>query len=471
MSRKRYFIMNRYRARFLFVLLCLAILCSTAQAIDLQITVLDSIDNVTIPHATVYVNGIDYSRTNNNGQFLLVHNGLDDQRIRIAMIGYDDWEKTVAKNDTALLVNLSRKALTLTVKLYDSDNLGPVAGALVNISALNSTQGKQSSAAGTATFGVNASILYSITITSPNYQPRSGTVDAGTEDKTVEYYLLSGNRFSFVVKSKESKVPVSGAEVYLNSVLAGKTDDRGILSTPVTRNKLYMIDIKKDGYVTLSESRTISESDALYTAEISKATLGAFVYVYDENQNPLNGADIYINGSLAGTTNQYGRGTLSDLVLGSYPVEIRKSGFIPSNRTLVISNKSDDYTFILTFENADLTIYVQDKDLKIIPNATIAIDGAVKGPTDAHGQYMAKVKFNTPYNITASKDGYQSASVQKQVIQGNATASVNISLEKTTDWGFIGIIVIVMILVLVLFLAFRMFRRRPGHHITRRNEI
>lgn len=464
--------MYRYRSCFLSVLLFLFLLCSAVQATDLQITVLDSIDNVTIPHATVYVNGLSFATTNNNGQYLLVHNGLNDQRIRVTMIGYDDWEKTVAKNDTTVLVNLSRKALTLTVKLIDSDNpLLTVAGAMVNITALNSTQGKLSGAAGTATFGVNASMQYSITITAPNYQPRSATVDVGTEDKTVEYILLSGNRFSFVVKDKESKVPVSGAEVYLNSVLAGKTDERGILNTPVTRGKLYTIEIKKDGYEVVSESRTIGESDALYTTEIAKAPLGAFVYVYDENYNPLNGADIYINGSLSGTTNQYGRGTFTDLVFGSYLVEVRKSGYVPSNRTLVVSNKSEDYTFTLSFENADLTLYVQDKDLKNIPNATIALDGTVSGKTDDHGQFVTKVKFNQIYNITASHDGYQSASVQKQVIQGNATSSQTISLEKTTDWGFMGIIVIVAIVVLVLFAAFRMFGKRPGRHVMRKNEI
>jgi len=463
--------MDRYRSRFLFLLLCLFILCSAAQATDLQITVRDNIDNVSIPHATVFVNGVNYALTNNNGEALLVHNGLNDQLIRVTMIGYDDWEHTVAKNDTIVFVNLSRKALTLTVKLFDSDNLGPVTGALVNISAFNSTQGKQSGAAGTATFGVNASVLYSIAITAPNYEPRSGTVDVGTEDKIAEFYLLSGNRFSFVVKEKESKVPISGAEVYLNAVLAGKTDERGVLSTPVTREKLYTIVIKKEGYDTVSESRVISEADALDTIEIAKAPLGAFVYVYDERQNPLNGADIYINGSLSGTTNQYGRSTFPDLVFGSYPVVVRKTGYVSSNRTLVVSNKSDDYTFTLSFENADLTVYVQDKELKNIPNATIALDGMMAGHTDDHGQFVTKVKFNQVYNITASHDGYQSASVQKQVIQGNATSSVNISLEKTMDWGFLGILGILGIGLLVLFAVFRMFGKKPGRHVMRKNEI
>ena len=138
---------------------------------------------------------------------------------------------------TILLVNLSRKAVTLKVNLYDSDTLGPVAGALVNISALNSTQSKQSDAAGAVAFGVNASMLYSVDITAPNYEPRSGTVAVGMENKEVQFWLLSGNKYSFVVKDKESKVPVQGAEVRLNSILAGKTDERGILSTPVARGK------------------------------------------------------------------------------------------------------------------------------------------------------------------------------------------------------------------------------------------
>jgi uncharacterized membrane protein len=292
-----------------------------------------------------------------------------------------------------------------------------------------------------------------------------------SENKQVEYYLLSGNRFSFVITDKDTKEPVADAEVRLNSVLAGKTDERGILSTPVTRGKLYTIEIKKDGYETSTESRTISDSDALYSTEITKAQLGAFVYVYDESHNPLNGADVYINGSLSGTTNEYGRDSIQNLVLGSYQVEVRKTGYVTSSRTIDVSNKSDDYTFTMGFENADLTVFVQDKDLKNISNATISLDGTATGQTDDHGQLVTKVKFNQIYNITASHDGYQPASVQKQVIQGNATASVNISLEKTMDWGFVSMIVIVVIVVLVLFAAIRMFGRRPGHHIMRRNEI
>ena len=101
----------------------------------------------------------------------------------------------------------------------------------------------------------------------------------------------------------------------------------------------------------------------------------------------------------------------------------------------------------------------------------ILIDGAGSGQTDNNGQYMSRVKFNTPYNITASKDGYQSASLQKEIIQGNATVLIDISLEKSMDWGFMGIVVIILIVVLVLFIAYKKFGRKPGRHVARRNEI
>jgi hypothetical protein len=291
------------------------------------------------------------------------------------------------------------------------------------------------------------------------------------ENKEVQFWLLSGTKYSFVVKDKGSKGPVQGAEIRLNSILAGKTDERGILSTPVARGKDYTIEIRKDGYEPITESRTISQADALYTAEIKKAPIGAFVFVYDENNSPINGADIYINGNLSGTTNQNGRHTFPDLVFGSYPVEVKKTGYIPSNRTLIVSNKSEEYTFTLSFEGSDLTISVKDKNAAEIPNASVAINGAVSGQTDNHGQFATKVKFNQIYNITASRDGYQSSSVEKQVIQGNATGSVTINLEKTVDWGFLEIIVIVVIVVLVLFAAFRKFGKKPVHHVMRRNEI
>jgi hypothetical protein len=463
--------MYRQGNRFLFILLCALLLCSSAQATILQISVQDSTDNSTIPHAMVFLNGENFARTNNNGQVFLNHSGLNDTLIRVSMTGYNDWENLVAKNETAVFANLSRKSITLNVSLYDSDSLGLVSGARVTLSAENMTRTKLTEVSGSAIFDVNANSRYSIDITAQNYQPRNGIIDMGTENSGVQYMLLPSNRFSFVIKDKAGMAALSDAEVYIDTVLAGKTDARGVLTIPVTRGKVYTIEIKKPGYQTLTESRAISETDALFSGALSKAAIGAFIYSFDENRVPVNDTDIYINGTLSGTTNQFGRSNFPNLVSGSYSVEVRKTGYVTVNRTIVITNKGEDYSFEMPFENAELTLFVKDKDQKIVPDAVIIINGKSAGFTDGHGQYNTKVRFNTLYNITAIKDTYQPSSVQKQFALGNATVSVTLIMEKSLDWGLITLIVIGAISVLVLFAGIRIFGHRKRRHILRRNNL
>jgi hypothetical protein len=215
----------------------------------------------------------------------------------------------------------------------------------------------------------------------------------------------------------------------------------------------------------------IGETDALESIQISRAPVGAFIYVTDENRLPLASADVYINGTLSGTTNQYGRSNFPNILSGSYPVEVRKTGYVAVSRTLNVSTQGQDYVFELPFESAVLTLFVQDKDQKFVSNATITLNGQFAGVTDDHGQYITNVKLNALYNITSVKDGYQPASVQKQVIQGNSTDSVTLTMEKSLDWGLIVLIAIGAVGVLILFAAIRMFGRRKRRHVMRRNEI
>ncbi len=263
MSSGRYFSMYRYKYRLLFALLCIILLFSAVQANTLQVTVQDRFDNSTIPHASLFLNGVNYALTDNNGQALITDNGLNNLDIRVSIAGYNTWETMVDPNTTNLIVSLTRQGLTLKVDLIDSDTLAPVYGANVTVSGTNLTQKEQTDVSGSASFGVTAETLYSIDITAANYQPRSTTLAMGTDDQEVQYYLLSSNRFSFVVIDKDTSLPVVGAEVLLNSVPVGMTNTKGTLITQVTRGKSYVIEITAPEYQTFSETRTISETDAL----------------------------------------------------------------------------------------------------------------------------------------------------------------------------------------------------------------
>jgi len=106
----------------------------------------------------------------------------------------------------------------------------------------------------------------------------------------------------------------------------------------------------------------INETDAFYLFTITKAPLNALMSVFYENQIPVNGTQIYINGSLSGTTDLLGHSTFSTLVTGPYNVEIRKKGYLTVNRTIFLINKTEDYRFQIPLELADSAIYVQEKD-------------------------------------------------------------------------------------------------------------
>ncbi|MFA5346831.1 MAG: carboxypeptidase-like regulatory domain-containing protein, partial [Methanoregula sp.] len=415
--------------------------------------------------------GTSYAKTDNNGQVSLNHSGLDNPLIRVTMAGYNDWENVVPKNKTSILVNLSRKSLILKIVLYDSDSLGLISGARINISAENLVQTKLTDTAGSVIFDVNATTLYSIDISAPDYLLRKGVIDIGTEDTDAQYWLLASNRFSLIIKDKDSLTAISDAEVRIDTILAGKTDARGVLTIPVARGKEHTIEIKKAGYQTFTEVKVISETDAIESVVLSKAFLGAFIYTLDENRVPINGTELYINGTFVGTTNQYGRSNFPSLFSGSYVVEARKTGYVSLNRSILVVNPGEEFTFEMQFETAGLTIFVEEKDQKILSNATIIINGSTAGITDDHGQYNTKVKFNTLYNISAAKDSYQTASIQMQFAQGNATPSVTLVMEKNPDWGLITLIVVGAVAILVFFGIIRIFGGRKRRHVMRKNDI
>ena len=185
--------MYQSRIRFLFVLLCLVLFCSAAQATNLLITVQDSVDNSTIPHATVFLNGVNVGLTNSAGQFLL-QSGQGDLNLLITMDGYDNWGGTVSGNATSLSVILIRQTLYLNVSLFDSNSLEPVSGATLVLTSANSSQTQTSDVSGAASFGVTSYTFYSLNITAQNYQPRSETIEVDASDQNAQYRLLSQNQ-------------------------------------------------------------------------------------------------------------------------------------------------------------------------------------------------------------------------------------------------------------------------------------
>ena len=302
------------------------------------------------------------------------------------MDGYDDWASTVSGNTTSLLVFLNRRTLNLNVALYDSNSLQSVSGATLYLTSANSTQIKTSDASGAASFGVTAYTYYTLNITASNYQPRSETIDVSNKDQNVQYWLLSGNQYSFVVKDKNSLAAVADASISVNSVLLGKTDSRGILIAPISRDTPVTIEVQKTGYQMVTQVTTISTNEAVDAVLLSPVPVSAFVFVYDQKNQSINGADVYVNDTVQGTTNPYGRATLQNLVPGNYIFVVKKTGYTPASQQVTLSNDSSEFQMVLSLATVSQTLFVQDTDQKNLAGATVLLNGVVAGTTDSHGQ-------------------------------------------------------------------------------------
>ena len=463
--------MNASRIRFLFALLCILAFCSAVQATNLLMTVQDSLDNTTIPHATVYLNGVNVGLTNNAGQFLL-QSGQGELNLLVTMDGYNEWSGMVSDNTSTLSVTLNRQSLLLNVSLFDSNTLEPVSGATLILTSTNSSQNAATDSTGSASFGVTSFTVYNLNITAPNYQPRSESIEIDSSNQNVQYWLLSTNQYSFVVRDQNSNLPVSGASITVNSVLLGTTNAHGVLISPVSRNTPLSIVVQKTGYQTLNQYLTISSNEAVDSITIVSIPVSGFVFVYDKQNQPVSGADVTLNGTVVAVTSDYGSATLQNLAPGTYTIIVSKAGYTPTTRQIDISSGSSQFPVTLSLATVGQTLYVQDTDQKNVAGAAVLLNGAYVGTTDTRGELDTQLVYNTTYNITATHEGYLPQTIQQIVPLGNTTSPLTITLQKNTDWGFVTLLGIGIIIVLFIFIVIRLAGRRTHHHTSgRRDEI
>src|SRR5208337_2253645 len=131
-----------------------------------------------------------------------------------------------------------------------------------------------------------------------------------------------------------SQAAVAGASISVNSVLQGTTDSRGILIAPISRNTPITIEVKKTGYQTVNQLLTVSTNEAVDTIVLTPVPISGFIFVYDQQNQPISGADVSLNGTVVASTTSYGRATLQNLVPGSYTIIVGKTGYTPVSQQI-----------------------------------------------------------------------------------------------------------------------------------------
>ena len=430
--------------------LSLLLLITIAGATTVTVNVYEKEGNISfIPQASVYADGAPVGKTNSDGMLQFSHPGISDLTVKVVKTGYDEWSGPLGANTTNLLVELMRKNLTMSVQVFDADMLSPVSGAEVYLTGPVLSQQGSTDEQGLADFRVTAEETYTVNVRAPNYQARSTDVEMALESKSVQFLLYRDDRFALVIKDGADGSPVKDAEVFVDGVSKGITDSKGAITLELPRGKIYNIEVTKEGYADYSDKVIIREEDALITVPIEKAHYKAFVMVYDQENHPVGGVKVQVNGSGSAMTDTYGKVAISDLLAGSYTISAEKEGYQTANTTFTVSEDGQEVIIPVRFGQAALLLYVQEPDGKMIQGAQVLVNGQEAGITDAHGQFTTHVTVNSAVVINTTKEGYQQGGLDVLVPSGSSSVTYTVNMQPNIDFGFLGIVAIVAGIVVV----------------------
>jgi len=431
--------------------LSLLLFITVAGATTVTVNVYEKEGNISfIPQASVYTDGAPVGKTNSDGMLQFSHPGISDLSVKVVKTGYDEWSGTLGANATNLLVEMMRKNLTLSVEVFDADMLSPIPGAEVYLTGQVLSQQGTTDDQGLAEFRVTAEETYTINVRAAGYQARSTDAEMALDPKTVQFLLYRDDRFALVIKDSADGSPVKDAQVFVDGMSKGITDSKGAITLELPRGKIYNIKVTKEGYADYSDKVIIREEDALITLPVEKAHYKTFVMVYDQENHPVEGVTISVNGTGSARTDVYGKVAIPDLLAGSYTIYAEKDGYQTANTTFTVSADGQEVVLPIRFGQASLLLYVQEPDGKMVPGAQVLINGEETGTTDAHGQFTTHVTVNSPLTINTTKEGYQQGGLDVLVPSGSSSVSYTVSMQPEMDLGFLWILGIVAAIVIVI---------------------
>ena len=244
---------------------------------------------------------------------------------------------------------------------------------------------------------------YSYRLERPNYHEASGTIELN--DSRIEKTVTMKPAFGFIRVTSN----MAGATVLLDGKSTGKV-------TPCTLEEVpsgqHTITVQLDKYaprqlaVNVEDGKT-SQLSAELSARFANVTISS-----------LEGAQIYCNGKLLGTSKYVG-----DMMEGFYDVEVRMNHYKSASQQLqVTAGKSQDITLNPTPIYGSLDVVSTPHD------AEITIDGKSYGKTPNTIENLLEGE----HTILVSKEEYQPYK-SDFLIQENQVINITAQLEKKNN--------------------------------------
>ncbi|MDN7026170.1 hypothetical protein FGU65_15005 [Methanoculleus sp. FWC-SCC1] len=439
------------------------LVCCGAQAAVLQITVIDEATSATLGDVSIYIDGDFIGTTGAGGVYTYTHTGDASFSLKAMKSGYASWVGLIDPATASVLVEMSRKSEVLAIDLYDAETLQPVSNAVVQVHGDGVDGSESTDANGRADFLVKAGSLYNVEIRAQSYYPLSKTVQMASSERVVQYWLYRSDKFAVLVQDSQTRQPLAGAAVAIDSVPAGTTGADGLLPLHLQREQRYSIQVEKPDYQTYRADRLIAADDVLLTVPLARSTYPVSIMAFDETKRPVENAEVVINGTWQGRTDSYGRYGLQSVEAGSYLIEVSASGFQTWTEICRIDRSGEEIIADLACDQADVTVVTADSGDRVLAGAVVLVDGQQVGTTDEQGTIRTSLKASETYNVSASLDGYRFTAVEVTIPIGTSTKEVTLHLES--ELGLFPILGIIGLLAGGVVIAVWGARRRSGRRL------
>ncbi len=243
---------------------------------------------------------------------------------------------------------------------------------------------------------------------------------AATEKITVTRKATQANKGILAVVLE----PVIAGKVVItdtkgNTLQAEADNKRGIAEFELRRNQSYSIKASSPGYLNAeSKFRLIKSSDTLRLKLIAQ-------FARIELPGTPAGAEVFIDGQARAKADQSGRVVIDNLEPGNHTLLVRHTEYNDYETPLKDLEAGTGYPF---FALTTLLTKVAKLTINSLPNATVLIDGDVRGRINADGQVQINYQLTqaAEHSIAIELPGYQTWTRKELLTPGPRTLSAKL---------------------------------------------
>jgi hypothetical protein len=458
------------RVQLLVLLATLALVPAIVQGTVFSLVVRDAGTGKPVQDALVYVNGDYAGKTSASGEFPYSHAMNASFYLKVTKAGYLDQVSLIGPDRISGEVMLSRKELTLTVDLFDSATFQPVSGALVTLSGENLSASAQSDLDGRALLTARSYGQYSVEVRVPHYETLVRTVEMGTADSSVQFWLYRSDQLVIQARDAATGAAIANATVTVDGVLRGNTDASGRLLLFLGKEQNHQIRVESPGYEPYTADRYLATNDIVFAIPLSVERERVTVSAFDEDRRPVEGADVLVDGVLSAATDAYGRTSLPNVEHGRHDIMVKKAGYLAGGGSYEINRSQNDLVVDLPFAPGEVVVTVRDGagDEILLEGARIGINGVEAGLTGKDGTYRINLTASRTYNVSAALTGFGFQFRDVAVPLGAVTFPVEFTLIRNPDYTLLIVVTAGVLLILAVFSIRRLQRDRRRSRIFRR---